>query len=93
MDSTVSQFERYAWFGVFGVLVTFAIPWFWWGVERVLLGLPIWLWWHIGWMLLAAVSFWTFTQRAWGLGVTGESGAESHVETSESPAETTEGTS
>jgi hypothetical protein len=93
MDSTVSKTERYAWVVVFGVLVAFAVPWFLWGTDRLFVGLPIWLWWHIGWMLLAALSFWTFAQRAWGLGITAGSGADSTVEVDEGPAEPTEGPS
>ncbi len=52
------------------VLVVFAIPWFLWGNDQVIGGLPLWLWWHICWMGLAAAVFALFTKRAWGLGIT-----------------------
>ena len=58
-----------AWAGIFALLIAFAIPWFLWGSNRVVAGLPVWLWWHIGWMVLAAVVFRSFTRRAWGLGI------------------------
>ena len=51
-------------------LVAFAVPWFLWGDARTAFGLPLWLWWHVGWMGLAAVVFWLFTKRAWGIGAT-----------------------
>ncbi|ACV10388.1 conserved hypothetical protein [Halorhabdus utahensis DSM 12940] len=51
------------------VLSGLAIPWFLWGDDTVLAGLPVWLWWHIGWMMLASVVFYVFTRRAWGVGV------------------------
>ena len=66
-----------AWVATFAVLMTFAIPWFLWGSTRVVAGLPIWLWWHIGWMMVAAIVFWVFSKRAWGLGVTTSSAARS----------------
>ncbi|MFB6133285.1 MAG: DUF3311 domain-containing protein [Halanaeroarchaeum sp.] len=59
-----------SWVAIFGLLLAFAIPWFLWGSSTVVAGLPIWLWWHVGWMGLAAVVFWTFSRRAWGLGIT-----------------------
>ncbi|WP_425494320.1 DUF3311 domain-containing protein [Natronoglomus mannanivorans] len=59
------------------VLVALAIPWFLWGNDTVVAGLPIWLWWHVGWMGLAAVGFWVFATRAWGVGIeTGGTPAE-----------------
>jgi hypothetical protein len=70
MDSTVTPLEKLGWIVAMGLVAVFAIPWFLWGVDSVFLGLPIWLWWHIGWMLLAAVVFWGFTRRAWGIGIT-----------------------
>jgi len=57
------------WIVVGLVLSGLAIPWFLWGDDTVLAGLPVWLWWHIGWMMLASVVFYVFTQRAWGVGV------------------------
>jgi hypothetical protein len=62
--------EAVLWGIVTVVLVVFAVPWFLWGNDAVLAGLPVWLWWHIGWMALASVVFAVFTQRGWGLGVT-----------------------
>jgi hypothetical protein len=67
----VSSVERYAWPVVFAVLIVLAVPWFLWGVDAVVAGLPVWLWWHVGWMALASVLFWLFARRAWGLGVHG----------------------
>ncbi len=60
------------WIAVFAILVAFAVPWFLWGDSTVVAGLPVWLWWHIGWMVLASIVFWVFTNRAWdrGMGVT-----------------------
>ncbi|MFT4884646.1 MAG: hypothetical protein ACI8U4_002162 [Natronomonas sp.] len=66
----VSRRERYGWVVVMGVLMALAIPWFLWGDSRMAYGLPLWLWWHIGWMTLAALAFWTFANRAWGIGIT-----------------------
>ncbi|WP_222916916.1 DUF3311 domain-containing protein [Natrinema sp. SYSU A 869] len=51
------------------VLAGLAIPWFLWGSSTVVAGLPVWLWWHVGWMGLASIVFWLFTQRAWGIGI------------------------
>lgn len=53
------------WAAVFAVLVALAIPWFLWGDARVVAGLPLWLWWHIGWMGVATVAFYAFTQTGW----------------------------
>ena len=63
----VSAVERYGWAALMGILIALAIPWFLWGDSRTAFGLPLWLWWHVGWMLLAAVVFWLFTRRAWGI--------------------------
>jgi hypothetical protein len=51
------------------VLVALAVPWFWWGSDRVVAGLPVWVWWHVGWLGLTSVVFAVFADRAWGLGV------------------------
>ncbi|PGF16511.1 hypothetical protein CP556_10535 [Natrinema sp. CBA1119] len=63
------------WIAVAVVLAGLAVPWFLWGSATVVAGLPVWLWWHVGWMGLASVVFWVFTQRAWGIGIetTGDS--------------------
>jgi len=53
------------------VLSGLAIPWFLWGNDTLIGGLPVWLWWHVGWMLLASLTFYVFTRRAWGVGVEG----------------------
>lgn len=66
----VSRVERVGWIVVTAVMLVFAIPWFLWGNDRLLVGLPIWLWWHIGWLVLATVVLWVFTHRAWGIGIT-----------------------
>ena len=66
----VSRTEKYGWAVTAVVLVAFAVPWFLWGDARTAFGLPLWLWWHVGWMGLAAVVFWLFTKRAWGIGIT-----------------------
>ncbi|SDR01590.1 DUF3311 domain-containing protein [Natronobacterium texcoconense] len=61
--------ELVGWIVVAIVLSALAIPWFLWGEGTVVAGLPLWLWWHIGWMILASIVFWIFTQRAWGIGI------------------------
>ncbi|CCQ32345.1 hypothetical protein HLRTI_001032 [Halorhabdus tiamatea SARL4B] len=50
-------------------LSALAIPWFLWGSDTVVAGLPVWLWWHVGWMLLTSFVFYVFTSHAWGIGV------------------------
>jgi hypothetical protein len=70
MYPAVSRLERVGWVVVLGLLAVFAIPWFLWGTDQLLFGLPVWLWWHIGWMVLASAVFWLFTTRAWGIGIT-----------------------
>jgi hypothetical protein len=67
----VSTAERYIWVGAMVTLAVLAVPWFLWGEATVVAGLPVWLWWHVGWMATAAVVFWAFGRRAWGIGVTG----------------------
>jgi len=62
-----STAERYGWAMVMATLLALAVPWFLWGVDRVVWGLPLWLWWHVGWMLVASVAFWAFSRRAWGI--------------------------
>jgi len=66
----VSRGERIGWVLVFGTIVAFAVPWFLWGNQQMIAGLPVWLWWHIGWMVLATVAFQLFARRAWGIGIT-----------------------
>ncbi|WEL17693.1 MULTISPECIES: DUF3311 domain-containing protein [unclassified Halorhabdus] len=51
------------------VLSGLAIPWFLWGTDNIVAGLPVWLWWHVGWMFLTSLVFYTFTRHAWGVGV------------------------
>ena len=63
--------ETVLWATVALVLVALSIPWFLWGTETVVAGLPLWLWWHVGWMLVTAVVLWTFTRRSWGIGIDG----------------------
>ena len=67
--------EGLAWALVGVVLVVLAIPWFMWGTDTVVAGLPIWLWWHVGWLVLTALVFAVFTRRGWGVGVTGSGSA------------------
>lgn len=67
-----------AWMILSAVLVIFAVPWFLWGNSTIVAGLPIWLWWHIGWMVLAAIAFYLFTQDAWDR-MMGVDGASSQV--------------
>lgn len=62
----VSRRERVGWIVVTAVLLGLAIPWFLWGSDWLILGLPVWLWWHIGWLALAAVVFYVFVTRSWG---------------------------
>ncbi|MFB6139347.1 MAG: DUF3311 domain-containing protein [Halosimplex sp.] len=60
--------------GVVGILLAaLSVPWFMWGADGVVAGLPVWIWWHVGWLCLTAVVFWAFTRTAWGLGVEGVS--------------------
>ncbi len=61
------------WSVVAAVLAALSVPWFLWGSDTVVAGLPVWVWWHAGWLSLTAVVFWVFTRRAWGLGVEGVS--------------------
>ena len=68
------RLELVGWIAVAVVLCGLAIPWFLWGDATIVAGLPVWLWWHIGWMGLASVVFYLFTQRAWGIGI--ETGGE-----------------
>ena len=58
---------RIGWGIVFVALAALGIPWFLWGTDRVVAGLPVWLWWHVGWMLLTAAAFWLFARTSWGL--------------------------
>ncbi|MFB6266229.1 MAG: DUF3311 domain-containing protein [Halodesulfurarchaeum sp.] len=55
------------WAGVFLVLAVLSVPWFLWGDDTVVAGLPAWLWWHVGWMVLTAATFRHFARRHWGL--------------------------
>lgn len=57
------------WSVVAVVLAALSVPWFLWGSDGVVAGLPVWVWWHVGWLGLTAVVFWAFTRVAWGLGV------------------------
>ncbi|MFW5955939.1 MAG: DUF3311 domain-containing protein [Halorhabdus sp.] len=65
---TVARTGRF-WGFVAVVLSALAIPWFLWGSDVVVAGLPIWLWWHIGWMGVTALAFYAFTRIAWGVGI------------------------
>ena len=60
-----------AWTATALVLMALAIPWFLWGDDRVLYGVPLWIWWHVCWLAVAAVVFWHFANTAWGLGIAG----------------------
>jgi hypothetical protein len=57
------------WIGAAAVLVALAVPWFLWGSDAVVAGLPVWIWWHVGWMGLTSLTFAVFARRAWGVGV------------------------
>ncbi|MFP4590809.1 MAG: DUF3311 domain-containing protein [Halobacteriales archaeon] len=67
----VGRLERIAWLLVAAVLVTFAVPWFWWGSDRLVLGVPAWVVYHVVWLVLASLAFGVFANRAWGLFITG----------------------
>lgn len=69
MTLMVGTTEKYLWGIVALVLVAFAVPWFLWRSDGVAYGLPVWLWWHVGWMVVAAVTFHVFARRAWGIGI------------------------
>ncbi|WP_436929178.1 DUF3311 domain-containing protein [Halosimplex halobium] len=59
------------WAAVAVALAALAVPWFMWGADGVVAGLPVWVAYHVGWLCLVAVALWVFTRRAWGLGVEG----------------------
>lgn len=63
------RIEQFLWVLAVAVVVAFTVPWFLWRSAAVAYGLPVWLWWHVGWMVIAAVVFWGFANRAWGVGV------------------------
>ena len=65
----MGRLELVGWGIVAVVLVAFGVPWFLWGSDTVVYGLPAWLWWHVGWMVLASIVFWLFATRAWGIGI------------------------
>jgi len=63
------------WIPIFAILVVFAVPWPLWGVDHVVVGLPLWIWWHIGWLGLCTVLFSQFVRSgAWerGMGIGSE---------------------
>lgn len=62
-----SRTESVVWSVVFVTLMALAIPWFLWDRSTVVAGFPVWLWWHVGWMVLASIVFYVFTQRGWGV--------------------------
>jgi len=68
-DSIGAVAWRARWAVAFAVLAALAIPWFLWGVDAVVAGLPVWVWWHVGWLCLASLTFWAFAARAWGAGI------------------------
>lgn len=68
-DGPSGRLELLGWTATALVLVTLAVPWFLWRDATVVAGLPLWVWWHVGWMALASVVFYVFTERAWGVGV------------------------
>ncbi|AEH36738.1 DUF3311 domain-containing protein [Halopiger xanaduensis] len=63
------RLELGGWIAVGVVLCALSIPWFLWGNDATVAGVPLWLWWHVGWMGLASLVFRYFAQRAWGLGI------------------------
>lgn len=65
--------EIVLWSVVAAVLVALAVPWFLWGDDTVVAGLPAWVWWHVGWLCVTSLVFWVFTRVAWGVGVEGVS--------------------
>ena len=62
-----TRLRRIGWALAFLSLAALGIPWFLWGVDTVLLGLPVWIWWHIGLMTTATLAFWLFTREDWGI--------------------------
>ncbi|MEY7848704.1 DUF3311 domain-containing protein [Natrarchaeobius sp. A-rgal3] len=76
--------ELWGWIAVAVVLSALAIPWFLWGDDTLVAGVPLWLWWHVGWMGLTSIVFWLFAQRAWGIGI--ESGSVSDRPGASDPA-------
>lgn len=73
---SISRAERVGWVVALAVVVAFTVPWFLWGSDQLVAGLPLWLWWFVGWMLLSAVVFGLFARRAWGLGITDGVGSD-----------------
>ena len=69
--------ESVVWALAFVVLAVLAVPWFLWGVDATVAGLPIWLWWHVGWLVLTTGVFFLFTRSSWGIWT----GVESDEET------------
>lgn len=65
----MSRTELLGWTAVGLVLAALAVPWFLWGNDAVIAGLPAWLWWHVCWMILSAAVFRLFADRAWGIGI------------------------
>ncbi|WP_225334997.1 DUF3311 domain-containing protein [Halomicrobium urmianum] len=61
--------ETIGWSVVALVLIALAVPWFMWGSDAVVAGLPVWIWWHVGWMALASLAFAAFARYGWGAGV------------------------
>lgn len=66
----ISLIEATLWAVTVALVVALAVPWFLWRDATVVAGLPVWIWWHIGWMGVASLTFYGFSRRAWGLGVT-----------------------
>lgn len=58
-------YRQISWAAVFVVLAALAVPWFRWGNDTIVAGLPVLLWWHIGWMALVSVVFAVFARRDW----------------------------
>ncbi|USZ71215.1 DUF3311 domain-containing protein [Natronosalvus halobius] len=65
----MNRLERIGWILAAVLVCLLGIPWFLWGNAATAFGLPLWLWWHVGWLALCSVLFWTFAQRAWGVGI------------------------
>lgn len=76
MSGDPSRGERVGWGVTMMIVAGLTIPWFLWGEDTVVAGLPIWVWWHACWMAVASIAFHAFARRAWGMGVVRAPGSE-----------------
>ena len=85
----MDSLERVGWVVGAALFCLLGVPWFLWGDDTIVAGLPLWVWWHVGWLILASALFWLFAQRHWGVGIEPETDRDSTA--SESDAFRTDG--